>query len=209
MQPSSPHACQQRRLSRDSRHLRGRQRGWRELVGVHQTAQAARPHGSTSVSGPPLISRSGASVMSSIRRTIHGLIQLVTADHDVALGRTISAACSCDQSIPSTSAASCDAVSRITPSLIGGHCSSRFHNSTRRCHPRPRSVERPCSAPRRDELMPWNWATQAAVRARLEASESQDTREKGVPADRSLGTRFCLGSARLAQPLYKPFILWL
>src|SRR6516162_102859 len=36
---------------------------------------------------------------------------------------------------PSTSAASCDAVSRITPSLIGGHrkapCSSRFHNSTR------------------------------------------------------------------------------
>ena len=69
--------------------------------------------------------------MSSTRRTIHSLIQLVTANHDVALGRTISAACSCDQSIPSTSAASCDAVNRITPSLIGGQCSSRFHNSTR------------------------------------------------------------------------------
>src|SRR5208337_3590246 len=54
--------------------------------------------------------------------------------HDVAVGRATSRACSRDQSIPSTSAASCDAVSRITPSLIGGHrnapCSSRFQNST-------------------------------------------------------------------------------
>jgi hypothetical protein len=40
--------------------------------------------------------------------------------------------CLRDESIPSTSAASCGAVSRITPSLTGGHlkapCSSRFQN---------------------------------------------------------------------------------
>jgi transposase-like protein len=38
---------QQRGLSRDSWHLRGRQGGWRELVGIPQTAQAARSRGST------------------------------------------------------------------------------------------------------------------------------------------------------------------
>src|SRR5271157_4660980 len=57
------------------------------------------------------------------------------SSHDVALGRGTSYACRRDQSIPSTSAASCDAVNRITPSLIGGHrnapYSSRFQNSTR------------------------------------------------------------------------------
>jgi hypothetical protein len=54
--------------------------------------------------------------------------------YDVAVGRTTSWACRRDQSIPSTSAVSCDAVSRITPSLIGSHrnapSSSRFHSST-------------------------------------------------------------------------------
>ena len=40
--------------------------------------------------------------------------------HDVAVGRATSRAYSRDQSIPSTSAASCDALNRITPSLIGG-----------------------------------------------------------------------------------------
>src|SRR5439155_18827369 len=42
--------------------------------------------------------------------------------------------CRRDQSRPSISAASCEAESRITPSLIGGQqnalCSRRFHSST-------------------------------------------------------------------------------
>src|SRR5258705_5768708 len=54
--------------------------------------------------------------------------------HDVAVGRTISRACNLDQSIPSTSAANCADVSRITPLVTGGHLnaplSSRVHNST-------------------------------------------------------------------------------
>src|SRR5262249_60385515 len=55
--------------------------------------------------------------------------------HDAAVGRATSRAYNRDQSIPSSSAAICDAVNRITPSLIGGQrkapCSSRFQNSTR------------------------------------------------------------------------------
>jgi hypothetical protein len=42
------------------------------------------------------------------------------SSHDVAVGRATSRAYSRNQSIPFTSAASCDAVSRITPSLICG-----------------------------------------------------------------------------------------
>ena len=57
------------------------------------------------------------------------------SSHDVAVGRLTSRACRRDQSMPSTNAASCADVSRITPSVTGGHrnafCSSRFHNSTR------------------------------------------------------------------------------
>jgi hypothetical protein len=49
---------------------------------------------------------------------------------------------------PSTSAASCDAVSRITPSLIGGHrkapCSSRFHNSNEHIEAMRRAFRRVC-----------------------------------------------------------------
>jgi hypothetical protein len=54
------------------------------------------------------------------------------SSHDVAVGRLPSRACSRGQSIPSINAANWAGVSRITPSLIGGHlkapCSSRFYN---------------------------------------------------------------------------------
>ena len=57
------------------------------------------------------------------------------SSYDVAVGRVTSCACRRDQSIPSTSAASCADVSRITPSVTGGHrnapCSSRFQYNTR------------------------------------------------------------------------------
>ena len=48
------------------------------------------------------------------------------SSHDVAVGRATSRACNRDQSIPSTSAASCEAVKRITPSVIGGHRNAPF-----------------------------------------------------------------------------------
>jgi hypothetical protein len=64
------------------------------------------------------------------------------SSHDVAADRVTSRACCRDQSIPSTSAANCADVSRITPSVTGGHrnapCSSCFQNSTR---PEPYQTE--------------------------------------------------------------------
>jgi hypothetical protein len=50
-----------------------------------------------------------------------------------AIGRAISRACRRDQSIPSTSAANCADVSRITPSVIGGHLNAPL-TDTPRCH---------------------------------------------------------------------------
>jgi hypothetical protein len=61
--------------------------------------------------------------MNLIRRTL-GIAEqpysIGRRAHDVAVGCAMSRACRRDQSIPSTSAASCDTLSRITPSLIGG-----------------------------------------------------------------------------------------
>jgi hypothetical protein len=62
--------------------------------------------------------------------------RLVSADGNIVTqeaqdGRAMSRACNRDQSSPSIKAANCDALSRITPSLIGGHrnppCSSRLY----------------------------------------------------------------------------------
>src|SRR5258708_18883140 len=61
--------------------------------------------------------------------------------HDVAVGRTISRACNLDQSIPSTSAANCADLNRITPSELDGNpnapLSSPFPNTTTPLPPPP------------------------------------------------------------------------
>ena len=104
------------------------------------------------------------------------LIQLVTASHDAAVGRGTSCACRRDQSNPSTRAASCDAVSRITPSLIGGQrnvpCSSRFQNSASPDPSQARIFRRSARFDRKMKIVPENGSCRSCSRtsaARLSA----------------------------------------
>ena len=90
--------------------------------------------------------------------------------HDVAVGRAMSRACRRPQSIPSTSTASCDAVSRITPSLSGGQrkppCSSRFQNSTRPDPSQARIFRRSARFDRKMKIVPENGSCPSLSRTR-------------------------------------------
>ena len=85
---------------------------------------------------------------------------LRTELHDVASGAGMSRACRRDQSSPSTSAASCEADSRITPSLIGGQrnapSSSRFQYKTRPEPSQAKIFNRSARFERKTKIVPEN-----------------------------------------------------
>src|SRR6516225_6402534 len=106
--------------------------------------------------------------------------------HDVAVGRATSRACRRDQSIPSTSAASCDAVSRIMPSLIGGHrkapCSSRFQNSTRPDPSHAKIFTRSARLHRNTKIVPENGSSPSASRTSAASPSAPFLKSTGLLA---------------------------
>ena len=80
--------------------------------------------------------------------------------YDAVSGAGISRACRRDQSRPSTSAASCEADSRITPSLIGGQrnapCSSRFQYKIRPDPSQAKIFNRSARFERKTRIVPEN-----------------------------------------------------
>ena len=103
-------------------------------------------------------------------RPTRSLDSISRGSHDVAVGRTTSRACRRDQSIPSTSAASCGTVSRITPSLTGGHrkppCSSRFQNRTSPDPSHAKIFSRSARFDRKMKIVPENGSCPSASRTR-------------------------------------------
>ncbi len=102
--------------------------------------------------------------------------------HDTASGRGISRAWRRDQSSPSTSAATCEAESRITPSLMGGQRnpfrSRRFQKSTSPDPSHAKIFKRSARFERKMMITPENgssWSCSLTRAARLSAPRRKST----------------------------------
>src|ERR1700678_1207934 len=138
---------------------------------------------------------------SSLKRVKIGRRPRVKFGRRLTADRVTSRACCRDQSIPSTSAANCPDVSRITPSVTGGHrnapCSSCLQNSTR---PEPYQTEiftRSVRFERNTKIVPENGSSPSVLLTRATSPSAPLRKSIGRVAT---STRIPAGTAIMSLP---------
>src|SRR5487761_215165 len=111
------------------------------------------------------------------------------SSHNVAVGRATSRACNLDQSIPSTSAASCEALSRISPPITGGHLkfpfSSRFQNNTSPDPSQAKIFKRSARLQRKTKIVPENGSCPSCSRTSAPTPSAPLRKSTGLVAIRT------------------------
>src|SRR5487761_1647066 len=124
------------------------------------------------------------------------------SSHNVAVGRATSRACNLDQSIPSTSAASCEALSRISPPITGGHLkfpfSSRFQNSTSPDPSQAKIFKRSARLQRKTKIVPENGSCPSCSRTSAANPSAPLRKSTGLVAIR---TRIPAATVIVPQPV--------